>query len=73
MWQDTSGNGYLSPNAANASISFYAKGTGAIGLYGNIAFSGYVATPASCGSLAGSTGCFTFKDQNGSTHYVPAW
>lgn len=63
----------ISTTGTNGSVKLFANGTGSVQIESSVQFSGYTATPSLCGSLANSTGCFTFLDQTGAKHYVPAY
>ena len=73
IWQDTQGNGWLSPSADNADITIVAKGNGTVYLNGNaIEFKNpFLSDASKCGNIAGSTGCLEIKNTGGALGYVP--
>ncbi|BCZ75904.1 hypothetical protein [Acetobacter phage phiAX1] len=73
IWQDTQGNGWLSPSADNADTTIVAKGNGTVYLNGNaIQFNNpFLSDISKCGNISGATGCLEVKNDGGDLGYIP--
>jgi len=73
IWQDTQGNGWVSPSADNADLTLVAKGNGTLYLNGNAVElnNPFLSDPTKCGSITGATGCLEIKNDGGALGYVP--
>lgn len=73
VWEDTQGNGWLSPGNANADMTIVAKGNGTIYFNGNnMQFNTpFISDTSKCGGISGSAGCLQIRNTGGTAGYVP--